>query len=290
MVPITRRDAAQLAIGALAGTLRLSGAEPIESRFGGVMLGFQCYSFRDRPLDAVIQAMVEIGCGECEMNYVHLEPPALRNQRERLREWRLSVPLEVFEKAGRQVRAAGIDPWAYTYNMKADFTDAEMARGFEMTRALGARAIVSSPNLTSVKRIDAMARKYKMRVALHNHSRVSQDELATPDDFAAAIKGVSDYLGFALDIGHFVAAGFDPLMFLREHHGRALLVHVKDRKRAQGPNVPFGQGDTPIKEVLRYIRDGKLDIKADIEYEYNGQDTLAETRKCFQYCKDALLT
>src|ERR1035437_5744085 len=167
---------------------------------GGVMLGFQCYSFRDRPLDAVIQAMVEIGCGECEMNYVHLEPPALRNQRERLREWRLSVPLEVFEKAGRQVRAAGIDPWAYTYNMKADFTDAEMARGFEMTRALGARAIVSSPNLTSVKRIDAMARKYKMRVALHNHSRVSQDELATPDDFAAAIKGVSDYLGLAL--GH----------------------------------------------------------------------------------------
>ena len=287
---ITRREAARLAAGALAGALPLPGAAPIDSRFRGVTLGFQCYSFRDRPLDAAVEAMVEIGCGECEMNWAHLEPPALRNQRERLREWRLSVRLDSFESAGRQVRAAGVDPWAYTYNMKTDFTDAEMARGFEMAAALGARAIVSSPNLSSVKRIDAMARKYKLRVALHNHSRVSPDELARPEDFAAALKGGSDYLGVALDLGHFVAAGFDPLAFLRAHHARTLVVHVKDRKRAQGPNVPFGQGDTPIREVLRFIRDGKRDIKANIEYEYKGEDTLVETRACFEYCKRALLT
>jgi sugar phosphate isomerase/epimerase len=141
-----------------------------------------------------------------------------------------------------------------------------------------------------VKRIDALARKYKIRVALHNHSRVSPDEMATPGDFEAAVKGASDYIGFTLDIGHFVAAGFDPLAFLRKHHNRTWVVHVKDRKREQGPNVPFGEGDTPIKEVLRFIRDGKFDIKADIEYEYKGQDTVAEVRKCFQYCKDTLLS
>jgi sugar phosphate isomerase/epimerase len=288
MRQITRREAGKFAIAAGFGLPALGGT-PIESRFGGVTLGVQCYSFRDRPLHAAIQAIADIGFGECEMNWAHLEPLP-RKDREQLRQWRLTVPLDEFENAGAQTRAAGIDPWAYTYNMKADFTDAEMARGFEMTRALGARTIVSSPNLSCVKRIDALAKKYKVHVALHNHSRITPDELATPDDFVAAIRGGSEYLGFTLDIGHFVAAGFDPIPFLRQHHSRILGVHVKDRKRDQGANVPFGEGDTPVKEVLRFIRDGKHDIKANIEYEYKGQDTIAEVRKCFQYCKEALLT
>jgi sugar phosphate isomerase/epimerase len=290
MESITRRDVGRLAMSFAGVTLPAFSQPPIRSRFGGVILGTQGYSFRDRPLDAALQGMKDIGFGACEMNYVHLEPAALRNQREQLRQWRLTAPVEEFEKAGNKARAAGIDPWAYTYNMKADLTDAEMARGFEMARAIGAHTITSSPNLSTVKRIDALARKYKIRVALHNHSRISSDEMATPDDFAAAVKGASDYLGFTLDIGHFVAAGFDPMEFLRKHHGRTWVIHVKDRKREQGPNVPFGEGDTPIREVLRFIRDGKFDIKADIEYEYKGQDTVAEVRKCFQYCKDALLS
>jgi len=290
MQSLSRRDFVRFAGAATAVALPVFGRAPIQSRFGGVILGVQCYSFRDRPLDAAIKAMADIGCGECEMNWAHLEPLRLRTDREQLRKWRLTVSLDEFERAGKLVREAGIDPWAYTYNMKSDFTDAEMARGFEMTRALGARVIVSSPNLSSVKRIDAQAKKYKLRVALHNHSRIAPDELATPGDFAAASKGISDYLGFALDLGHFVASGFDPVLFLRQHQAQTLVVHVKDRKREQGPNVPFGEGDTPIKEVLRFVRDGKRDIKANIEYEYKGQDTVAEVRRCFEYCKNALLT
>ena len=179
MQSLTRRDFGRCARGAAAVALPAFAGAPIQSRFGGVILGVQCYSFRDRPLEAAIQAMADIGCGECEMNWAHLEPARLRTDREQLRQWRLAVSLDEFERAGSLVRAAGIDPWAYTYNMKSDFTDAEMARGFEMTRALGARAIVSSPNLSSVKRIDALARKYKIRVALHNHSRIAPDAMST---------------------------------------------------------------------------------------------------------------
>ena len=291
MRPITRRDAGRLAWAAAGLTFRApSRAEAIESQFGGVTLGAQCYSFRDRPLDAAVEAMVAIGFGECEMNWMHMEPVELRNKREQLRQWRLTVPLAEFEGAGKKVRAAGIDPWAYTYNMKADFTEAEMARGFEMARALGCRAIVSSINVSVGKRIDALAKKNQMPVALHNHSRIVADEVATPGDLYAATKDASDYMRFCLDIGHFVAAGFDPVEFLRQNHDRTLAVHVKDRKREQGPNVSLGQGDTPVKEVLRLIRDEKYGIKADIEYEYDGKDTVGEVRKCFEYCKDALLS
>jgi sugar phosphate isomerase/epimerase len=259
------------------------------SRFGGVTLGVQCYSFRDRPLDAAIQAMVDIGFSACEMNYRHFEPAALARKRDELRAWRLDAPLALYAAAAKKVRSAGIDPWGYTLNIRRDYTDAEMVKGFEVMKALGSTGFSCSANLSMVPRIDALARKYKIRAGLHNHSRISPDEIATPDDLLGARKGASDYLAILLDIGHFVAAGFDPIDFIRKHHTEIIAIHVKDRKRNQGPNVPLGEGDTPIKEVLRLIRDNKYPIRADIEYEYEAPDTIAEVRRCFEYCKSALL-
>src|SRR5690349_13033097 len=155
MRTMTRRDFGRLAMAAVA-----------PSRFGGVTLGVQCYSFRDRPLDAAIQAMVEIGFSACEMNYRHLELAALATKRDELREWRLHAPLADFTAAAKKVRAAGIDPWAYTLNLRKDFTEPEMVRGFEMMKALGSTAFSCSANLSMVPRIDALARKYKIRAGL----------------------------------------------------------------------------------------------------------------------------
>ena len=53
-----------------------------------------------------------------------------------------------------------------------------------------------------------------------------------------------------LTLGHFTAANWDAPDFLRRHHRRVVTLYVKDRKRNQGENAPFGQGDTPIKETL----------------------------------------
>ena len=82
-----------------------------------------------------------------------------------------------------------------------------------------------------------------------------------------------------------------PVPFLKQHHARITHIHVKDRKMNQGPNTPFGEGDTPIKEVLQVIRDNNWPIQATIEFEYPvpaGSDRMAEIGKCIQYCKDAL--
>ena len=59
-----------------------------------------------------------------------------------------------------------------------------------------------------------------------------------------------------------------------------------------GPNVPFGQGDTPIKEILQTIRDNKWPIPAIIEFEIPlppGTDRTPELVKCMSYCKQVLL-
>ena len=66
-----------------------------------------------------------------------------------------------------------------------------------------------------------------------------------------------------------------------------MTLHVKD-KNADDETVEFGEGTTPIVETLHLLRDNKYRIPANIEYEYRGEDTLAEVRKCFEYCKKAL--
>ena len=85
------------------------------------------------------------------------------------------------------------------------------------------------------------------------------------------------------------AAGFDAVAFLREQHARITHLHLKDRRTpARGAaNVAWGDGDTPIAQVLQLISREGWDIPANIEFEYPG-DPLVEVPKCFQYCKDAL--
>jgi len=100
--------------------------------------------------------------------------------------------------------------------------------------------------------------------------------------------GRSEYINVNLDIGHFFAAGYDPVDFINKHHDRIVTLHIKDRKSNHGPNVPFGQGETPIKPVLQLLETKKYKIPANIEYEYEGADTVAEVRKCLDYCKAAL--
>jgi sugar phosphate isomerase/epimerase len=288
MSDLTRREWNRLALGAVAASawpFEIFAGRP-NSKIKGVQIGVQSYSFRDRPLDDAIKAMVEIGLSSCELYAGHLEPRGMK--REELRNWRLTTPLNFFTLAGEKFKRAGVELYAFNYSFREDFTDEEIARGFEMAKALGAKVITASSNVSTAKRIDPFARKHKMRVGMHNHSRIAPNEFATPEDFAKAMEGVSGYICVNLDIGHFTAANFDAVDYLAKHHDRIVTLHIKDRKRDQGANVEFGQGDTPIKPVLELLMKNKWKIPANIEYEYKGADTVAEVKKCFEYCKQAL--
>lgn len=289
MSTLTRRAWNRLAIGAVAAAslpLEAFAAAKPNSRIKGVHLGAQSYSFRDRTLDEAIQAYGEVGLSTCELWSGHLEPRDLK--RDDIRKWRLTTPLSFFKMQREKFRKAGIDLYAINYSFREDFTDEEIARGFEITQALGARVITASSNVTTAKRIDPFAKKYKIRVGMHNHSRIVANEFATPDDFAKAMEGMSEYICINLDIGHFTAANFDAVDFLQKHHDRIVTIHIKDRKRNQGDNVVFGEGDTPIKPVLELLMKNKWKIPANIEYEYKGADTVAEVKRCYEYCRKAL--
>lgn len=287
MNEMTRRQWARLALGGVAaGALTGAAADRKSSIVRGVQIGAQSYSFRDRPLDDAIRAMNEIGLSSCELWSGHVEPKDL--DRDARRVWRITTSLNHFRLIGEKFKSAGIELYAYNYSFRDDFTDQEIQRGFEMAKALGAKAITASATVNTARRVDAYARDYKIRVGMHNHSNIRPNEFATPDDFARAMEGNSEYICINLDIGHFTAAGFDAVDFLQKHHNRIVSLHIKDRKRNQGDNVPFGQGDTPIKQVLQLLSKNRWKIPANIEYEYKGEDTVAEVRKCFEYCRSAL--
>jgi sugar phosphate isomerase/epimerase len=279
----SRRDFARIA---LAGVPLSIAFAKINSTVHGVRLGAQTYSFRDRPLDGVIQALVEVGLGDCELYAPHVEPKA---SREDLRKWRLTVSMDEFKAVRKKFDDAGISVYAYNYSFSDDFTDAEIDRGFDMAHALGAGVITASATVSSARRVVPFAEKHDMTVAYHGHSNIKDpNEFAKPESFAQAL-AMSPRFAVNLDIGHFTAAGYDAVEYIQAHHDRILVLHLKDRKKDEGPNVPWGQGDTPIKQVLQLLKEKKYPIRAFIEYEYKGnEDAVTEVKRCLQYCKDAL--
>ena len=299
MPDITRREwnrmmVAGLAALPLAPLARLAGQARPTSTVAGVRIGAQSYSFRDRPLDELIAGMNAVGLTFCELWQNHVEPAQFEGvpregRREALRKWRLSVPLDEFKAVRAKFDRAGITLTAYNLSFRDDFTDGEIDRGFEMAKALGVQVITASSNVTTAAKVDAPAKKHGITVAFHNHADERPNEFAGPEDFEEAMRGRSEHIAINLDIGHYVAAGHDPLPFLEQHHARIVSLHLKDRKRGDTrANVPFGDGDTPIAAVLQRLRDRRWDIPANIEYEYRGADTVAEVRRCFDYCKEAL--
>jgi sugar phosphate isomerase/epimerase len=78
--------------------------------------------------------------------------------------------------------------------------------------------------------------------------------------------------------------------YFREHHGRIFNLHIKDRdKDADHTYRKFGEGATPIAEVLRLARDLKFRYAANIEYEMDEQDPTEGVRHSFEYVKKILL-
>ncbi len=274
--PLTRRAFLATSAAVVAASCRPRYA---------VTLGVQSYSFRDRPLDDAIAAIQLLGLRSCELWSTHVEPRRL--SRDDLRRWRETTPMDHFHAVREKMRRASIQLSAYNLSFRDDFSDAEIERGFEMAAALGAPLITSSSNLQTVPRVAAVAERRRMMVGMHNHSRLDPNEFATAESLVAATN-TNRFIAVNLDIGHFTAANEDAVAFLQQHHTRVVTLHLKDRKRDQGDNVPFGQGDTPIADVLRLLQTNGWPIPANIEYEYKGGNALDEVARCLEYCANAL--
>ncbi|MGI8743628.1 MAG: sugar phosphate isomerase/epimerase family protein [Bryobacteraceae bacterium] len=258
----------------------------IDSKVNGVMIGAQTYSFRDRSLDDCIAAMKEVGLGYAELFQGHVEP----KDKAELKKWRDDPPYTQLKEVRKKFDDAGIVLYAFNYSFQDNFTGQQIENGFKMAKAMRVDKITASANVDMGDRIDKYAQQYKVYVGFHNHDSMKPNEFSTPENWETIMKGRSKYMKINLDIGHFTAANFDAVQFLEQHHSDILTLHIKDRKKNHGDNVPFGEGETPIKQVLQVLKTKHYPIPAMIEYEYGkkGMDDVAEVKKCFEYMKAAL--
>jgi hypothetical protein len=85
------------------------------------------------------------------------------------------------------------------------------------------------------------------------------------------------------------AANFDAVDYIKKHHERIYVLHLKDRKRDPGANMPWGEGDTPIKPVLQLPKKEKYPMRPYVECEQRGAaDSVTAAKTCIQFCRHAL--
>src|SRR5205085_8036984 len=192
-----------------------------------------------------------------------------QESREKLRQWRLALPLDRFKEVRKKFDAAGLNLFSYVMTIADDFTDAEIEAVFKQMQALKINLFTTNQTRVGMgPRIAPVAEKYRIRPAWHPHAMVEDpNEVATPESMEKLLR-MSKLFMINLDIGHYTAGNNDAVAFLRNHHDRITHIHIKDRKRNQGPNVQLGAGDTPIKECLTLIRDNHYPIICLLEREY----------------------
>ncbi len=312
----SRREIGKIAIAALPAA-RLFAAP--NSKWGGVHVGINApYSYGNNYLsaDETLSNTVKLDLSFVELRTQPIEqamgspekPPApagrgrgaptpeqlaaTKAAAEDLHKWRLSRTKAQFKAARKKFNDAGVAIEIVKVDWIQNATDDEVEYCFALAKAVGARAISCEIPVSRTKWLGAFADKHKMMVAYHGHTDITNPEaFGKPESWEKSMS-YAKYNGINLDIGHFVAGNsISPIPFLTKYHDRITHIHVKDRKTQNGPNVPFGQGDTPIKEALQLIKRNKWKIQATIEFEYpvpQGSDRMTEIAKCVAYCKAAL--
>ncbi len=317
MPPHTRREFAKLmalsGAGLLSALNRLGAAETgatpgkPNSKVAGVQLGLNVpYSFANPSMsgDDILKNCLQLGLSAVELrtqpveaflgvpaNLIHPKTPATpgsaASNAEQLRQWRKSVSIDRLTPFRKQYEAAGVLIEIVKVDGIFKMTDDELEYAFALAKALGGQAISTeiSNKDEELKRLGQFADKHQLMVGYHGHAST------TPEHWEKAFS-FAKFNGANVDLGHFVAGNnVSPAGFIQKHHDRITHVHVKDRKLHNGPNTPFGEGDTPIAEVLRLIRDNKWNIQATIEFEYkipSGSDRMTEIARAIKYCREAL--
>jgi sugar phosphate isomerase/epimerase len=288
-----------------------ASAATTDSTVNGVRLGATTWSLRDLPripgqdnISDLIKPLKSAGIAEIDLWSYNAEPAgpntgpgappppavypikiktfspeeiaeAMATARNMLRDFRRNTPANHYEDIRAKFAAAGITVAAYTVNYDDSFTDDEIDITFRQAKALGATSITAPGKPEQIKRLVAVAEKHQMNVAVTDFTMVS----SLP----------STRFKVNLDIGAVTAANSSPVAYIQENHESISRITVKDRRRNMGKTEQFGDGDTPIDEVLRLVRDKKYAMPVYAEYEYLGLGTPGEElQRCMDYMRSAI--
>jgi hypothetical protein len=287
------------------------------SKSGGVQLGLTTYCYRSIPhkADEVLQYLLQSNVNSVEMRLVLEEtlgipqpPPrvaagvvlteaekverekTIAGLKEAQRKWRLSLPMQKYADIRKMYNDAGVNIHIAKF-VPSGWTDEEIDYAYNAAKTLGAYGITDEFTDEAAQRLGKFAEKHNSLAIYHTHGQ-----------FGMPGFDIDKYLGYSsanrlnLDVGHyFGSTGNHPNTIIEKYHNLIPSIHVKDKtgpKHAKpNTNMPFGQGETPIADILLLIKKEKWPINVDLELEYpipQGSDPVTEVTKCIEYMRNIL--
>lgn len=302
---ISRRDLGKLAAASLP--VAALSATKIDSNIHGIQFGLQTYVFTTAGLpqkdllELAVKSMVGAGLGECDLFAPLVEPAefwdTIRDSaasavnraeaRQALNLWRGSVSLDFYRAIRKKINDAGIE--IYGISGFPGGTQKELERTFEIAEVLGASLVTLANSLPAAKEVAPMVDKSRFLVGLQGRPDMhpaNPDAISTPANFEEAMALSKNYW-MSFDIGDATGGGYDTLPFLETHHDRVALIYLKDRRRDR-TSVPWGEGDTPVANVLRLARDRRYPWRCFVDCDYKTGDRAGDVKQSFEYAKKAL--
>ncbi len=210
---------------------------------------------------------------------------------EDLKAWRVNMDMSKVEAVRKKLNDAGIEVHIVKFS-PSRWSDEEIEYACKATKAMGAKAITEEISVEAAQRMAPFVEKHGIYMAFHNHNQYG-DEGFSCDPVLA----VSPNMMLNFDCGHyFGSTGKNPVDFINKYHDRIYSIHLKDKTgkntEPANTNQVWGQGETPLKEVLNLLKDNKWPIYCDIELEYEikpWSNAVKELGVCVRHARELLM-
>lgn len=285
------------------------------SKVAGVQLGCTTYSYRMMPhkVDEVIQYLLLAGVNSIELRSVAEEDlgipqmpmrpdgtltdreqadftKATTEAKEAQRKWRLSLPMQRYDEMRKKFNDAGIDVYITKF-APSEWSDEEIDYAYDAAKVLGSIGITDELTEFNCQRLGKFAEKHNSLAMFHTHGQVADPGFSFDKYLAYSPANMLN-----LDAGHYYGAtGLHPNDVIIKYHERMKSIHIKDKTGPKNvspdSNKEFGQGETPIADILLLLKKEKWPISVDVELEYSipeGSDAAKEVAKCIEYMRNIL--
>jgi len=240
----------------------------------GVKLGVASYSLRNFPRAKAIEMVQALGTPYINLKSVHL-PYDLSPEE-------LAAARREIEAAGLQIVGGG------TITFEQD-TDRDVEKYFAYARGAGMPLIVATADPVILPRIERFAKRYDIKVAIHNHGPEDK-HFPSPYDVLKQVRTMDGRIGLCIDIGHTVRTGTDVVRAIADAGPRLLDVHAKDLRdlSTKGSQCIVGEGAIPIAAVFDQLQAIHYAGYVNLEYEIDADDPLPGMKQSFAYMRGVL--
>jgi inosose dehydratase len=241
--------------------------------FRGLKFGIASYTFRKFNLEQAIAMTRQAGVQYITLKDFHLPMGSSPTERKQAK--------ASIEAAGLKLMGGGV------IYMKND--EAEIKAAFDYARDAGMPVIVCSPDPAALGIVEAMAKSYDLRIAIHNHGPGDQ-KYPSPLDVLRLVKDRDSRIGICIDVGHTVRIGQDPVAVIGECSERLYDFHMKDVTEAasKGVATEVGKGVIDIVGVLRALLKIKYSGHVALEYEINERNPMPGVEESFAYMRGVM--